>query len=70
MTTKTVNHIKDLVKLIPKDLEVMILHDGLCYPIHKIQTCYVTTTEDWRKNKCYIETDEHTKGAKQILLIE
>ena len=68
--TKTVDHIKDLVKLIPEDLKVMILHDGLCYPIYKIKTCYVIPTEDWGKNKCYVETDEDTKGAIQILLIE
>jgi len=48
----------------------MTIHDGLCYPVHEIKTCYVIPTRDWTKTKCYIEVDEHERGAIQVMLIE
>ena len=66
----TVDDVGRALKQAPGDLKVMILDDGLCYPITKIKTCYVIPTTDWTKAKCYTEADEHEKGAMQIMLIE
>ena len=66
----TTDDITRRLKDCPRDLKVMTIHDGLCYPVHEIKTCYVIPTRDWTKTKCYIEADEHEKGAIQIMLIE
>lgn len=67
---ETIYDVRRALKQAPVDLKVLILNDGFCYPITEIKTCYVIPTKDWTKSKCYIKTDEHTKGAKQVLLIE
>ena len=54
----------------PDGLKVMTIHDGLCYPVYKIKTCYVIPTTDWTKSKCYTTVDKHEKGAIKIMLIE
>jgi hypothetical protein len=54
----------------PDGLKVMVLDDGLCYPVYKIKTCYVKPTIDWTGGKCYTTVDKHEKRAIKIMLIE
>ncbi len=67
---KTIDDVRRRLKQAPGDLKIMVLDDRICYPINEIKTCYVKPDTDWENNKCYIEVDEHEKGAIQIMLIE
>lgn len=67
---KTIDDIRRRLKQAPGDLKLMIFDDGLCYPVSKIETCYVIPTIDFIGQKCYTTADKHQKGAIQIMLIE
>lgn len=67
---KTIDDVRRRLKQAPGDLKLMIMDDGLCYPINKIKTCYVIPTKNWDGEECFIGADEDQKGAIQIMLIE
>lgn len=67
---KTVDDIRRRLKQAPGDLKIMTFDDGLCYPIDRIESCYVIPTKNWNGEECYTTADENQKGAFQIMLIE
>ena len=71
MNDITIDELIKIIKQSNNKLRVMIVYDGLCYPITKneIKTSHVIPTKDWTEGKCYIETDEDTKRAVKVLVI-